>query len=221
MNFKGKILQIALVLTALISASSMALAATQPTDGFDFSIPTDLSGFTIPTDWTGGFDSKAPTAAFDAKQTTWAAPFNMSFTDKSTGSPFFWIWDFGDGSDNSNDQSPTHLFAAAGKYNVTLTVYGAGGDDTISKVISVAASKPSTSKAPVAAFATSVSGRTVKFTDKSTGSPTSYLWDFGDKCTSKDKNPTHKYSKAGKYTVSLKVTNKAGNNKKTGSVTVK
>jgi PKD repeat protein len=65
-------------------------------------------------------------------------------------------------------------------------------------------------KAPDAAFITSVSGRTVKFTDKSTGSPTSYLWDFGDKSTSTPMNPSYTYSEAGTLTASLTVKNKAG-----------
>lgn len=59
---------------------------------------------------------------------------------------------------------------------------------------------------PVAAFTASpVSGKAplpVKFTDKSTGSPTSWSWNFGDKTTSKIQSPKHKYTKAGKYTVS-------------------
>ncbi len=55
----------------------------------------------------------------------------------------------------------------------------------------------------------------VKFTDKSTGSPTSWYWKFGDGTTSTASNPTHTYSKAGKYTVSLSVKNAAGSNTKT------
>jgi beta propeller repeat protein len=78
---------------------------------------------------------------------------------------------------------------------------------------------------PVAAFsASSTSGKhplTVKFTDKSTGSPTSWSWNFGDKTTSTAQNPTHKYTKAGKYTVKLTVKNAAGSNSKTMTITVK
>lgn len=54
---------------------------------------------------------------------------------------------------------------------------------------------------PVASFSASPSGKkplTVKFTDKSTNSPTSWSWNFGDKTTSKLQNPVHKYTKAGK-----------------------
>lgn len=48
---------------------------------------------------------------------------------------------------------------------------------------------------------------TVKFIDKSTGCPTSWYWNFGDKSTSAAQNPVHEYTKAGKYTVSLTVKN--------------
>ena len=57
-----------------------------------------------------------------------------------------------------------------------------------------------------------------------TGTPSSYLWDFGDKTTSKHAlTATHTYTKKGTYTVSLKVTNSAGSNTatKTKYITVK
>jgi beta propeller repeat protein len=78
---------------------------------------------------------------------------------------------------------------------------------------------------PVAAFTASpISGKkplNVKFTDKSTGSITSRSWNFGDKTTSTLKSPVHKYTKAGKYTVTLTVKNVAGSSTKTMSITVK
>lgn len=226
MKNKGILFLIALVIAVIISASSLALAATSPLDNLGITLPTGSitlpTGFdsTTPSAGTSAFGITEPTAAFTATQTSWAAPnYNVSFTDKSTGTIFAYNWDFGDGA-NSTDQNPVHSYAAAGKYNVTLQVIGAG-ENSISKIITVAASKPSTVKAPVAAFSTSVSGRTVQFTDKSKNSPTSYLWDFGDKGTSTAKNPKHTYSKAGTYTVSLTAKNSAGSNKTTGKVTVK
>lgn len=76
-------------------------------------------------------------------------------------------------------------------------------------------------KPPVAAFSASpLSGRkplTVKFKNKSTGSPTFWSWNFGDNTTSTAKNPTHKYTKAGKYTVSLTVKNTSGSSSVTKS----
>ncbi|RPJ77526.1 MAG: PKD domain-containing protein, partial [Alphaproteobacteria bacterium] len=85
--------------------------------------------------------------------------------------------------------------------------------------------KTHVSKAPVAAFlASRTSGcapLTVKFTDKSTGSPTSWKWSFGDKTYSTQKSPVHKYTKAGKYTVSLKVTNASGSSTATKTAYIK
>lgn len=71
-------------------------------------------------------------------------------------------------------------------------------------------------KTPVTSFsASSTSGYvplTVNFTDKSTYSPTSWKWSFGDGTYSTQKNPSHAYNKAGNYTVILAVSNAAGSN---------
>jgi PKD repeat protein len=72
---------------------------------------------------------------------------------------------------------------------------------------------------PVADFSgTPTSGNyplTVNFTDLSTGSPTSWSWDFGDMGTSTAQNPSHTYTAVGKYTVSLAVTNAYGSDTET------
>jgi len=72
------------------------------------------------------------------------------------------------------------------------------------------------SSAPVAAFTGSptsgVAPLTVIFTDSSTGSPTSWSWNFGDGGTSTSQNPSHTFTSAGTYTVSLTATNSAGSN---------
>ena len=68
--------------------------------------------------------------------------------------------------------------------------------------------------APVAGFsATPTSGMaplTVAFTDTSTGSPTSWTWTFGDGTTSTDRHPSHTYTTAGSYTVTLAAVNEHG-----------
>jgi PKD repeat protein len=67
---------------------------------------------------------------------------------------------------------------------------------------------------PVAAFigapTSGYAPLTVDFTDQSTGNPTGWSWTFGDGGTSSAENPTHEYTGAGSYTVSLTVTNAAG-----------
>ncbi|WP_229392436.1 NosD domain-containing protein [Methanosarcina sp. DH2] len=52
----------------------------------------------------------------------------------------------------------------------------------------------------------------VGFIDASLLSPMAWNWDFGDGNTSTDRFPTHKYTEAGKYNVTLHVENEYGNN---------
>ncbi len=56
---------------------------------------------------------------------------------------------------------------------------------------------------------------TVNFTDASTGEITSWDWTFGDGGTSTAQNPTHVYTSAGTYTVSLTVTGPGGSDTET------
>ena len=79
---------------------------------------------------------------------------------------------------------------------------------------------------PVANFsadATDVfTGAVVTFTDLSTNNPASWAWNFGDQTASTEQNPTHIYTEAGVYTVSLTTTNEGGSNTatKTDYITV-
>lgn len=58
---------------------------------------------------------------------------------------------------------------------------------------------------------TGVPTLTVHFTDTSDVlSPTGWLWDFGDGTTSTEPNPTHLYTQAGNFDVTLSVTSAAG-----------
>jgi PKD repeat protein len=83
-----------------------------------------------------GGSSTGPTASFNASPTSGPAPLSVAFTDTSTGSPTSWSWNFGDGQ-ASTDQSPTHVYSAAGTYTVSLTASNAGGSDSASAQIVV------------------------------------------------------------------------------------
>jgi PKD repeat protein len=50
----------------------------------------------------------------------------------------------------------------------------------------------------------------IEFTDTSTGSPTSWYWDFGDGTTATEQNPTKTYTAAGRYNVRLTVYEPSG-----------
>ncbi len=60
------------------------------------------------------------------------------------------------------------------------------------------------------------SGSPVSFNDLSTNNPNSWSWDFGDgTAVSTEQNPTHIYNTAGTYTVTLSISNGAGQDSKT------
>ncbi len=146
-----------------------------------------------------------PVADFSASTTSGNAPLTVKFTDKSSGAPTAWKWSFGDGSPLVAQYNPTHTYSKPGTYTVKETVSNAAGKDTEIKTnymtIKAAPIKP------VAAFSASPrSGKAplkVQFTDKSSNSPTSWKWSFGDGTYSTSKIPLHTYSKSGKYTVSF------------------
>ena len=160
-----------------------------------------------------------PAANFSADSTIGAVPFNVSFTEQSTGVPTSWSWTFGDGN-TSTEQNPSHIYSKGGQYTVKLTAKNAVGSNstTMTKYITV-------ESIPVASFsATPTSGThplNVTFTDKSTGYPESWYWEFGDGSSSTEQNPLHTYSEAGKYTVNLTVTNLAGSGTKSMSSYIK
>lgn len=82
----------------------------------------------------------------------------------------------------------------------------------------VAAAAPITSP-PVTSFSATPTlntcGGLVQFSDLSTNSPTSWLWNFGDGSSSNQQNPSHTYTSNGTYSVSLTATNAFGSDTQT------
>jgi PKD repeat protein len=158
-----------------------------------------------------------PSADFTSGPRTGTVPLTVKFTDASKGGPNAWSWDFGDAG-TATQQSPSHTYTKAGTYTVTLTVRNAYGSDSESKAGFVTAGGK-----PTADFTADerrgVKPFTVRFTDLSTGNPTSWKWDFGDATTSTEQNPVHVYQNEGSYDVTLTVSNSYGSDamKKTGS----
>ena len=150
-----------------------------------------------------------PVANFDASPTTGVRDLLVQFTDSSTGPVSSWLWNFGDGS-TSDLQNPEHLYTAAGSFEVTLEVTGPGGSDTMicSSCITVEEQAPSAAFTP--STTSGVRDLEVTFQDDSVGVITEWSWDFGDGNTSLDQSPTHTYTEAGLYTVSLTVTGPGG-----------
>jgi len=163
--------------------------------------------------------SSEPLADFSGTPSTGAAPLAVQFTDRTTGSPATWNWDFGDGG-TSTLQNPSHTYSASGTYSVTLTATNTGGSDNItrSSYINAFSSKPQAYFTFTPSFGTAP--LPVTFTDTSIQSPTSWSWNFGDGGTSTSQNPTHTYSAAGAYTITLTATNSGGSDTTSRTLTV-
>lgn len=70
-----------------------------------------------------------PVASFTATPASVTLGTGTSFHDTSTNTPTSWAWDFGDGT-LSTSQNPSHTFATAGTFTVTLIATNADGADT-------------------------------------------------------------------------------------------
>jgi len=204
---KNKTIFIALALMCLIGSISVA-AAAKPTVSFT---GTPISGY---------------------------APLSVQFASKTTGNPtsYYWVFEPQSSSDWNSHHVVTaaHTFTKPGVYTVSLTVKNSAGSAITTKTnyitVRTASVKQKASFYSPEADAT-LAGLTtngilvdepVSFIDTSTGSPTSWLWNFGDGQTSTKQNPYHTYTKLGGYTVTLTATNLLGSNTvtKTGYVLV-
>ncbi|HHG85115.1 MAG TPA: PKD domain-containing protein [Bacteroidetes bacterium] len=160
-----------------------------------------------------------PAVAYLSSGVQGCAPFAVSFLDNSSD-VIQYIWDFGDSSPVSNENAPTHVYAQAGSYAVTLTGVNTGGCaaeaqsvlvnvvDTISAEFLMAPhAQPTATGAPVELF---MPENTVNFTDQSSAATVSWRWDFGDGQSSQRQHPEHIFREAGVYMVTMYAANEEG-----------
>nr|NQU89383.1 PKD domain-containing protein [Bacteroidota bacterium] len=131
----------------------------------------------------------------------------VQFIDQSEGIMTQWQWDFGDGS-TSMLQNPVHIFPDSGYYSVQLSIVNPDSivycESAIVKNIHVFETAPNC-QANFIAFPDSGINRPnlFHFSDLSTGSPTSWSWDFDDGTNSTEQNPVHQYDDFGSWEVKL------------------
>jgi len=145
---------------------------------------------------------------FTANVTMGGAPLTIQFADLTSGNPNQWVWDFGDGK-KSIVQHPVHTYQYPGTFAVSLTSSGRQGGGTLRRTGYINVVAP-----PKAAFDADItfgsSPLVVQFSDRSTGTPKEWIWNFGDGTTSTKRHPSHAYTGEGVYPVSLTIQNEFG-----------
>jgi len=176
--------------------------------------PLDAYGNCIPI---STISTSIPVANFSSDKVSLTAGGQVQFSDMSTNTPTSWSWTIsGPVQMTSTAQNPSVVFSLAGVYSVTLTATNAFGQATLTKTNYITVAAP----AIVADFTSDRTvvneGQIVNFSDLSTGTPVSWSWTIpgGSPSTSSSKNPSVTYKTAGKYDVTLVVTDANGNSTK-------
>ena len=155
-----------------------------------------------------------------------AISFSSVGSNDPDGSISSYSWNFGDGQ-SSTQANPSHAYSSAANYTVTLTVTDNNGASA-SDISSAAITDPvnTSPNAVISNGPFSVDeGESIAFSSVGSNDPdgsiASYSWSFGDGATSSSANPSHAYTSAGNYTVSLTVTdNQGASSSASNSVTV-
>ena len=154
------------------------------------------------------------TAAFVARPSAGPAPLTVQFTDRSSGAPTAWNWAFGDGL-SAATRDPKHTYSSTGTFTATLTVSNRTGQSSSSSTIVVTNPPPKLAAQFLPNPASGPAPLTVQFTDQSTGLIQAWHWAFGDGSTSSAENPSHTYTRAGRFTARLTVSASRGNTSST------
>jgi len=182
----------------------------------------ELSAAEISAHFTAGTGGNvAPTAAFTETTNDLGIAVDGSSSVDPDGTIASYAWTFADGG-TATGPTATHTYAAAGTYDVTLTVTdNEGGTAALTKqVVATAPNVP-----PTAAFTSTAQDLDLSVdaagSSDSDGTIATYAWTFGDGSTAGGATATHQYAAGGSYDVTLTVTdNKGASTNLTKKVTV-
>lgn len=135
--------------------------------------------------------------------------FDFTFDGVVGGNSTF-SWDFGPDAipTTSADENPVGItFGDTGTFTVSVSITDNGCSDTYTSTVEVL----SPPRPNFEGFQTGCVPFTANFTNLSESeTPMTYFWDFGDGGTSTATNPSHEYTVAGLYNVTLTVTTNDG-----------
>jgi gliding motility-associated-like protein len=157
----------------------------------------------------------SPSANLTADKTIACVPAQIQFldisVDTSGGSINQWLWDFGDGT-QSTQQNPVKVYNNTGFYTISLTITSTTGCQSSQgryrfiRVVSgvtadFSASVDSVCRAPF----------NVNFLNETSGpGALTYAWNFGNSTSSTLENPSTVYNASGTYNVQLIATSEYG-----------
>jgi PKD repeat protein len=147
-----------------------------------------------------------PIARFGAGTTDTCVQATIQFNDSSSNNTAEWYWEFPGGTPStSNQRNPIVQYFVGNSYDVTLITSNPNGRDTMLRPQYIRVRG-----APRASFSMNRIGREVIFTNLSEQGD-NYNWDFGDATArGTQPNPTHTYTRAGSFVVTLTATNNCG-----------
>ena len=184
--------------------SSLTISLDNDGDGSTDSDDSDCQSNTVPTANPGGpYNGSAGSSI----------SFDGSGSSDSDGSIAGYQWDFGDNSTGSGVM-PTHVYASAGTFDVTLTVTDDGGATDTQTTTATITAQPLPPIADAGGPYSTIVGSPVSFDGNGSSDPdgsiVTYAWSFGDGGTAVGAAPTHTYSVDGSFTVTLTVTDSDG-----------
>lgn len=150
--------------------------------------------------------SSGPTSSFFAASVCQGEA--MQFNNTSTNADSY-FWDFGDGFTSTNE-NPSHIFGAAGNYDVTLTATDLDGCDA-SLIVEVAVSDIPQINFDYDVACTTVNG--IQFSDLTTvdnADLVAWTWFVDDVQVSTDQSPRIMFSSSGTKTIRLDVESSNG-----------
>ncbi len=207
--------------------NDMPESAWDPTNDFSYqglnntlkemeNIPIYANGILVGGNEPDGSGNRKPIAVLETDTISGIAPLEVAFDASASsdpeGSVLEYSWDFGNGQ-TATSVAPSITYNDVGTYTVTLTVNdGERNSEAVTTTVTV------TDSMPVAAFtASTVSGvipLTVDFDATTSVDPTggalTYSWDLGNGQTASTVTTSATYVDLGTVTVTLTVTNAAG-----------